>query len=106
MIRINSTDATKVRGFYIQVRDSETNMPIGTFTTGTNVGSHSCSGKRMNAATHTNGNILKDFVDIEWTAPKDYEGDVLILGTVLKDFVTYWSGIYAEPLSVTKKSSK
>jgi len=106
-IRINSTDAlgTKVRGFYIQARDSETNMPIGTFSTSNNVGTHSCNGKRMNAATHTNGNILKDYVDVEWTAPFDYEGEVLILGTVLRDFVTFWSGNYAEPVSITKKAS-
>lgn len=100
-VNLATTDPeTKYIGFYVQARDENDN-PVGVFTPNTDTKVHNCFGKRSNAAHHATGLVKKSNTTIIWTAPRNFQGEIVLTGTMMRDFVTYWVFLQSEPLIVT-----
>lgn len=65
---IRGVNNFQFRGFFIQARNTDDNVPIGRFSPSTDVNIVNCFGMIQSAATHTN-NLLKSEVVMEWEAP-------------------------------------
>ncbi|CAG7837712.1 unnamed protein product [Allacma fusca] len=91
-------NGTAFRGFYVQARDSEGN-PVGSFLPNNLTETHSCFGKKSNAAHH-NSPTSKTSLRIFWNSPSNFTGKVAFTGTVVKDFATYWTFIKSKPIEI------
>jgi len=86
------------KGFYLQARD-QNGTPIGSFTRNDIVKTHNCGNGEKNAAFHgVRG--LKNNLEIYWTAPKDFTGQVTFTSSFVSEFEKFWTFVRANPITV------
>ena len=78
---------------------SEESTFLGRFTaTGMSL-TVTCFGGEANTITH-NSPIPKKNIEVEWTAPEDFEGEIVFRFTVVFNFMEFWVNNEGERLTV------
>lgn len=96
----------KFMGFIIQVRDAANpDIQVGSFVAEDNAKYMTCGRGIHNSLTHRTSEP-KQNVTVTWRAPSDFQGEVLFVYTVLKDYNTYWVKQKAARVRVSDKTEK
>ncbi|NXG66093.1 FRRS1 reductase, partial [Hemiprocne comata] len=92
------------RGFYLQAREIEGDVPIGTFKiTDTNTKGLECHNETNSALSHANSDV-KQKVTTTWIAPHGV-GDLHFIATVVQDLEKFWVGIQSKTLTSMRSES-
>ncbi|KAF2352786.1 Reeler domain [Trinorchestia longiramus] len=102
-IFLSSPSGELFEGFFIQARDVVTDEIIGTFHTEEwkNI---DCKPGVKNTVTHS-GDSTKTSITVDWIAPEDYDGVVVLRATVVQQSHTFWVGIESTEVIVTPAHS-
>jgi len=78
------------KGFFVVAVDPGTHKRIGAFAPVKGTHTIPCA-----AATHADAKP-KNRVTLLWLPPKDHEGSVVFMATIVKSFGQYWTGVVAQ----------
>ncbi|KAK6166864.1 hypothetical protein SNE40_023475 [Patella caerulea] len=95
-------DTSPFNGWLLQVRRVDTNMTVGRFISAPDGAKLvSCNGQD-NALTHSNSySFPNNTLIAKWLAPDTDVGDIILVGTVLKDYSTFWGPLTSNHVSPT-----
>jgi len=100
LLEANNNNA-KFKGFILQVRDvSQPDIQVGSFVAGDEAKYMTCGRGIHNSLTHRSS-AEKESVAATWRAPSNFEGEVMFVYSVLRDFSTYWVKIEGAKVKVT-----
>ncbi|XP_013386045.1 putative defense protein 3 [Lingula anatina] len=92
-VTLKGANGEKFKGFFVQARkhNSQSVIPVGTFTEVTSVGSKNLCRQRNgdHAISHSNSNQKSEVV-LRWTAPAKSAGDIVFRVTVVMAYDTFW----------------
>lgn len=104
-VMVSSPSGETFAGFFLQARAGSSNSSMGTFTQvpgeahTVNCGSGSDNGVTQNDNTQKKG------IEVEWEAPANFEGSVRFVGTVVRNYSTFWTHLQSDPVQVVKRSA-
>ncbi|XP_041464629.1 uncharacterized protein LOC121415495 [Lytechinus variegatus] len=99
-VTISSNTGSIIRGFFIQARPVNQNIPVGFFETRPSTAQHlTCpGGPALNSVTHSIGMSQERMssVVVGWRAPTSLHSDIQFIVTVVESFTVYWTNRYSD----------
>ncbi|XP_053681862.1 putative defense protein 3 [Sabethes cyaneus] len=90
-IQVDVSGHDVFRGFFLQARDAQSNEWIGEWIESPNTKTiPECS-----SITHAD-NRDKERASFVWNAPKNGQGQVLFIATIVKNYGTFWANLIAD----------
>ncbi|XP_056379311.1 putative ferric-chelate reductase 1 isoform X2 [Hyla sarda] len=94
----NTTEEYPIEGFMIQVRQQNSNTPLGSFTvSGSEVQTLTCT-TAASAVSHTS-DLAKSIVQVTWIAPKENISDIYLRATVVRNGSIFWTNLVGPKLT-------
>ncbi|NXF57577.1 FRRS1 reductase, partial [Ciccaba nigrolineata] len=92
------------KGFNLQARETEGDVPVGTFKiTDPNTKGLGCHNMTNSAVSHANSDV-KQKITTTWIAPHDVR-DLQFIATVVQDLEKFWVGIQSKTLTPMRSES-
>lgn len=103
---ISAPSGEMFAGFFVQARVNPTDVnSVGSFTqVPINAHTVNCGAGTDNGVTQAD-NSEKKSIEVEWEAPPDFEGSVRFVGTVVKNYTTFWTKLQSDPVQVAKRAA-
>jgi len=98
-VTIQGTGNEVFKGFFIEGQDESSRQPYGKFKSKAGFAQTRDCTRTSNAATHVNDNN-KSKIELEWTAPASFNGNIVFRAVVVKTFETFWDNLYSNRLTV------
>ncbi|NXI53231.1 FRRS1 reductase, partial [Chloroceryle aenea] len=103
-VTLEALKDTGFKGFNLQAREIEGDVPIGTFKiTDPNTKGLECHNMTNSAVSHANSDI-KQKVTTTWIAPPDVQ-ELQFIATVVQDLDKFWVGIQSKTLTPMSSES-